>query len=108
MSVVTTSEAAGATLRFLPPYSPDLNPIEQLFAKLKAMLRKANCRTIDGFWAAVGDVVQSVPPRECAGWFCQRSSLPASYMLRLRSLPFKQIPKYRARWLFGACGESAV
>ena len=43
-------EAAGATLRYLPPYSPDFNPIENAFAKLKALLRKAAARTIDQLW----------------------------------------------------------
>jgi transposase len=47
-------EAAGANLLYLPPYSPDFNPIENAFAKLKAMLRKAAERTIDGLWSAIG------------------------------------------------------
>jgi transposase len=46
-------EAAGAVLLYLPPYSPDLNPIEQLFAKLKALLRKAAKRTIEGLWSTI-------------------------------------------------------
>ncbi len=47
-------EAAGASLLYLPPYSPDFNPIEKLFAKLKALLRKAAERTVDGLWRAIG------------------------------------------------------
>ncbi len=47
-------EAAGARLRFLPPYSPDFNPIEKAFSRLKAMLRKAGERTVSGLWAAIG------------------------------------------------------
>ena len=47
-------ETAGASLRYLPPYSPDFNPIENAFAKLKALLRKAAERTIEGLWTAIG------------------------------------------------------
>ena len=50
-------EAAGAELRYLPPYSPDFNPIEQFFAKLKALLRKAAARTVDALIAAIADVL---------------------------------------------------
>jgi transposase len=50
-------EAAGASLLYLPPYSPDFNPIENAFAKLKALLRKAAERTIDGLWTAIGRIV---------------------------------------------------
>jgi transposase len=59
-------EAAGATLRYLPPYSPDLNPIEQVFAKLKALLRDAAARTTEGLWAAVGQALRRFPVAECA------------------------------------------
>ena len=59
-------EAAGAELRYLPPYSPDLNPIEQFFAKLKALLRKAAARTIDALIAAIADALTTVSPQECA------------------------------------------
>ena len=52
-------EAAGASLLYLPPYSPDFNPIENAFAKLKALLRKAAERTLDGLWAAIGQLVPS-------------------------------------------------
>jgi transposase len=58
--------AAGASLLYLPPYSPDLNPIEQLFAKLKAQLRKAAARTRDELWSTVGRLLATVPPAECA------------------------------------------
>jgi len=58
-------EAAGAALRFLPPYSPDLNPIEMLFAKLKAMLRAKALRTVDGLWNALGPITDCVSPEEC-------------------------------------------
>jgi transposase len=58
--------AAGASLLYLPPYSPDLNPIEQLFAKLKALLRKAAARTRDELWQAIGRLLATVSPAECA------------------------------------------
>lgn len=58
--------AAGAVLLFLPPYSPDLNPIEQLFAKLKALLRKTAARTIAALWAAIGRLLDDFPADECA------------------------------------------
>jgi transposase len=59
-------EAAGAVLLYLPPYSRDLNPIEQLFAKLKAMLRKAGERTIEGLWSTIGRLLDDLSPEECA------------------------------------------
>ena len=62
-------EAARATLLFLPPYSPDFNPIEQLFAKLKARLRKAAARTIDALWQAIAEAIEVFTPAECANYF---------------------------------------
>ena len=62
-------EAAGAALLFLPPYSPDFNPIENAFAKLKALLRKAAERTVDGLWSAIGRIAATFSPRECANYF---------------------------------------
>jgi transposase len=59
-------EAAGATLRYLPPYSPDLNPIEQVLAKLKALLRAAATRTIETLWSTIGRLLDRFPPAECA------------------------------------------
>jgi transposase len=61
-------KAAGASILYLPPYSPDLNPIEQLFAKLKALLRKAAARTKDTLWATIGRLLATVPPAECANY----------------------------------------
>lgn len=61
-------EACGAELRYLPPYSPDLNPIEQAFAKLKALLRKAAERTKDGLWNTIGKLLHLFPPAECANY----------------------------------------
>ena len=60
--------AAGAELRFLPPYSPDLNPIEQLFAKFKALLRKTAARTVEALWAAIGQLVARFAPGECLNY----------------------------------------
>lgn len=57
--------ATGAELRYLPPYSPDYNPIEQVFAKLKALLRKAAARTVDALWDAVGKLLDHFSPDEC-------------------------------------------
>lgn len=62
-------EAAGAELRYLPPYSPDLNPIEQAFAKLKAHLRKAQERTLDTLWPRIGTILDLFRPSECANFF---------------------------------------
>jgi transposase len=61
-------EAAGAKLVYLPPYSPDLNPIEQLFAKLKALLRKAAERSIEALWATIGRLLDAFSPAECANY----------------------------------------
>ena len=61
-------EARDAKLRYLPPYSPDLNPIEQAFAKLKALLRKAAERTVDGLWNVIGKLLDLFPPTECANY----------------------------------------
>jgi transposase len=62
-------EATGATMVLLPPYSPDFNPIENAFAKLKAILRKAAARTITDLWTAIGDALPAFTPSECANYF---------------------------------------
>jgi transposase len=69
VSVRERIEAAGAILRFLPPYSPDFNPIEKAFSKLKAMLRKAEERTVGGLWTRIGNLVDIFQPHECANYF---------------------------------------
>jgi len=61
-------EAAGAILLYLPPYSPDLNPIEMAFAKLKALLRKAAARTRDSLWDAIGQALDAFAPDECINY----------------------------------------
>jgi len=60
--------AAGAKLFFLPPYSPDLNPIEQVFAKLKTILRKADARTVEATWRRIGKILELFSPQECANY----------------------------------------
>ena len=62
-------EAAGAELRYLPPYSPDLNPIEQAFSKLKAHLRNAQERSLDGLWQRIGKLLPLFLPHQCANFF---------------------------------------
>ena len=62
-------EAAGAKLLYLPPYSPDFNPIENAFAKFKALLRKAAERTIDGLWSRIGELLSAFTPAGCANYF---------------------------------------
>jgi len=62
-------EAAGATVRYLPAYSPDLNPIEQAFAKLKAALRKGAARTVKALWRLIGKLTKGFAPDECANYF---------------------------------------
>jgi len=59
---------AGASLLYLPPYSPDLNPIEQLFSKLKNLLRQAAARTKDALWATIGSLLDEFTPTECANY----------------------------------------
>jgi transposase len=61
--------AAGAEVRYLPAYSPDLNPIEKLFSKLKAALRTAAARTVDGLIAAMGEALRAIRPGDILGWF---------------------------------------
>lgn len=62
-------EAAGATLLFLPPYSPHFNPIENAFAKLKTLLRKAAARTVDQLWRVIAESIDAFTPNECANYF---------------------------------------
>lgn len=62
-------EATGATLRYLPPYSPDLNPIEMAFSKLKALLKKAAARTIEDLWAAIAEALPRIAAQDCRNFF---------------------------------------
>ena len=67
-AVRTAIRQAGAHLLFLPPYSPDLNPIEQVFAELKTLLRKAAERSVDAVWKRIGNLLDRFPPAECANY----------------------------------------
>jgi transposase len=69
-------EAKGASIIYLPPYSPDLNPIEQAFAKLKALLRKAAARTIARLWNAIGDMLGKFTPQQCTNYLINAGYVP--------------------------------
>lgn len=71
-------EARGARLLYLPPYSPDLNPIEQLFAKLKALLRTAASRTRETLWQAIGQALDAFSPSECANYLANAGYVPSN------------------------------
>ncbi len=62
-------EAVGASLVYLPPYSPDFNPIEQVFSKLKSLLRTSKERTVEALWKRLGELVDVFTPQECANYF---------------------------------------
>jgi transposase len=68
-------ETAGAKLRYLPPYSPDLNPIEQAFSKIKAMLRKSAARSITALTKAIRKILASISPTECAAYLANSGYL---------------------------------
>jgi len=67
--IQTAIEAAGAHLLYLPPYSPDFNPIEMAFSKLKALLRKAAARTVDELWETIAQAIDAFEPEECSNYF---------------------------------------
>ncbi len=69
-------EAAGASLLYLPPYSPDFNPIEMAFSKLKAILRKAAARTIDNLWQVIAEAIDDFTPAECRNYFAATGYVP--------------------------------
>jgi transposase len=71
-------EAAGAQLRYLPPYSPDFNPIEQAFAKLKVLLRTAARRTVDALWRAIAHALDAFSPAECTNYFANAGYVPSN------------------------------
>ena len=68
-AVRTAIEATGAILRYLPPYSPDLNPIEMAFSKLKAFLKKAAARNIEDLWNAIAKALPMLSPQDCRSYF---------------------------------------
>jgi transposase len=68
-AVRASIESQGAELRYLPPYSPDLNPIEMAYSKLKALLKKAAARTLEALWAAIAYAIQQIGRQDCVGYF---------------------------------------
>lgn len=68
-AVVNAIKATGAEARFLPPYSPDLNPIEKMWSKIKAYLRKAKARTKEALWQAIGAALKTVSASDALNWF---------------------------------------
>lgn len=75
-------QARGARLLYLPPYSPDLNPIEQVFAKLKSLLRTAATRTVEALWHAIGQALDAFSTSECANYLAHAGYVP-SYRIPL-------------------------
>jgi transposase len=69
VAIAQMIRAAGAHLLFLPPYSPDLNPIEQAFAKIKHWMRVAQKRSVDDTWRHIGSLVATIQPHECSNYF---------------------------------------
>ena len=69
-------EAAGASLLYLPPYSPDFNPIEMTFSKLKAVLRKSAARTVDDLWDVIAQSLDDFTPEECRNYFAAAGYVP--------------------------------
>jgi transposase len=79
--------AAGAEVRYLPAYSPDLNPIEQLFSKLKTWLRTAKARTVDALIVAIGEALRAVRPDDIVGWFGHSGYPPIESTARIKPKP---------------------
>jgi transposase len=75
---------AGASVRYLPAYGPDLNPIERLFSKLKAALRKARARTVDALIAAIGEALRAIRPGDIVGWFAHSGYRVARSTARIK------------------------
>jgi transposase len=89
-------EAAGASLRDLPPYSPDFNPIEMAFAKLKAALRAAEARTIPDLWQAIADALRRFTPQECANYLAA-ARYDATRMEKARRKRWERVTQRRGR-----------
>ena len=69
LAIAQMIRSAGARLRYLPPYSPDLNPIEQAFSKIKHWMRMAQQRTVEDTWRHIGSLVATIEPQECSNYF---------------------------------------
>ena len=89
--------AAGAKLFFLPRYSPDLNPIEQIFAKLKTLLRKADARSIEATWRQIGALLDGFTPKECANYLANAGYASAYNDRALGRAPACREPSAAAR-----------
>ncbi len=68
-AVRTAIEARGSELRYLPPYSPDLNPIEMAFSKFKALLKRAAARSVEALWNAIANALPCISPKDCSSYF---------------------------------------
>ena len=79
--------AAGARVRYLPAYSPDLNPIERMFSKLKGRLRKAKARTVDALIEAMGEALRAIRPTDILGWFAHSGYSPPGSTARSKGKP---------------------
>ena len=77
MAVRQAIRAVGARLVFLPPYSPDLNPIEQAFAKLKTLLRKVDARSVEDTWKSIGTLLDAFSPKECTNYLVNSGYAPS-------------------------------
>ena len=85
-------QAAGATLWYLPPYSPDLTPIELCFAKLKALVRTARCRSTETLWPFLGECLAHFSPDECRNYFCTAGTRPPhGHEKRFRLRPYWRV-----------------
>lgn len=69
LGVIQAIEAVGANAFYLPPYSPDFNPIEKAFSKLKTLLRKSAERTVENLWKRIGSLIETYTPTECRNYF---------------------------------------
>lgn len=78
-SIREAIEATGAELRFLPPYSPDFNPIELAFSKIKTFLRKAAARNLPDLWDAIRDAIDDLTPNDCRSYFTAAGYEPESW-----------------------------
>ena len=90
--------SAGAKLLFLPPYSPDLNPIQQVFAKLKTLLRNAAERTVEATWRRIGALLSAFTPTECANYFAKAGYAAAIFVRQVQpSVEPRESPGLRSR-----------
>jgi transposase len=90
--VTDAIEAVGATAFYLPPYSPELNPIEQVFSKLKALLRKATERTVPKLWRRIRALLRTISDEECLNFFRHAATLQCERNPRLALGAFRDDP----------------